>query len=288
MPVSIIFEVIAHRRLSWNIEGKAVTPDVLEILQDPITGEPLDLVDSGPGADGQLVIARVSGTRYPVTNGIVDFLAGAEMAGKNEKYRVMYDRISRLYDLPEKLLYAVCPGWFWTLKMEWMGEVEVSEGDTVLEVSIGTGLNLRFLQVPARYFGLDISMGMLKQCRRNLRAWNREAELFRGTAEQLPFTDEAFDAVYHVGGINFFNDKKAAIEEMVRVAKPGAGIMIVDENPVVVEKQYRRMPFVRKYFSKADVDVKPPVDLVPAHMLDVKLKDVWGSRSYCITLKKPG
>jgi ubiquinone/menaquinone biosynthesis C-methylase UbiE len=263
--------------------------DVLDILQDPSTGEPLEPVSGGsePTA-GLYLVARDSGNRYPVVDGIADFLADAEIAGKNEKYRVMYDRVSRLYDLPEKLIFAVRPGWFRNLKMDWLGEVEISEGDAVLEVSIGTGLNLRFLPVSARYFGLDISMGMLKQCRRNLRTWKREAELFHGTAERLPFKDEVFDAVYHVGGINFFNDRKAAIEEMIRVAKPGTKLMITDENPVVVEKQYRRVPFVRKYFSKADVNVEPPVDLVPPEMLDIRVKDVYGGRSYCLTFRKPG
>ena len=49
-------------------------------------------------------------------------------------------------------------------------------------------------------------------------------------AEDLPFIDQSFDVVLHVGGINFFSDKKRAIEEMIRVAKPSTKIMIADEN----------------------------------------------------------
>lgn len=30
-----------------------------------------------------------------------------------------------------------------------------------------------------------------------------------------------FDTVFHVGGINFFNDRARAISEMIRVARPG-------------------------------------------------------------------
>jgi ubiquinone/menaquinone biosynthesis C-methylase UbiE len=37
--------------------------------------------------------------------------------------------------------------------------------------------------------------------------------------------------VHHVGGITHFNDKAAAIAQMVRVAKPGARFMIVTSPP---------------------------------------------------------
>lgn len=54
-------------------------------------------------------------------------------------------------------------------------------------------------------------------------------ELFLGNAEALPYRDNSFESVFHVGGINFFNDKRKAIEEMIRIAKPGARILIADE-----------------------------------------------------------
>ena len=54
-------------------------------------------------------------------------------------------------------------------------------------------------------------------------------DLLLGNGEQLPVEDETFDGVFHVGGINFFNDKKSAIDEMIRVAKSGARILIADD-----------------------------------------------------------
>ena len=56
-----------------------------------------------------------------------------------------------------------------------------------------------------------------------------QGDLFLGNAECLPFADESFDVVFHVGGINFFNDRAKAIREMIRVAKPGSKILIADE-----------------------------------------------------------
>lgn len=58
----------------------------------------------------------------------------------------------------------------------------------VLEVSIGTGANLRLLPPGAEIHGLDLSMGMLRACRRNLRRAHREATLYQGEAERLPFS----------------------------------------------------------------------------------------------------
>ena len=58
--------------------------------------------------------------------------------------------------------------------------------------------------------------------------------------EALPYKDNSFDSVFHVGGINFFNDKKAAIEEMIRVAKPNTKITIVDETSKWVKKSIKK------------------------------------------------
>lgn len=98
---------------------------------------------------------------------------------------------------------------------------------------------------------LDAPAGQNRKCRKNLRKWNREAALFHGEAEHLPFADEAFDVVYHVGGIDFFNDKTGAIREMTRVAKPGTRIVIVGETEKVVAGTYQRMPVVRALLQQS-------------------------------------
>ena len=54
---------------------------------------------------------------------------------------------------------------------------------------------------------------MLANCQANLSRWQMDADLFLGNAESLPFADESFDVVFHVGGINFFNDRAKAIND---------------------------------------------------------------------------
>jgi len=112
-------------------------------------------------------------------------------------------------------------------------EPEELTDDRVQEVSIGPGINLPYLfETPGKIdvYGLDILLGQLHHCQDFCRKRGLEVDLFLGTAEALPFRDNAFEATFHVGGINFFGDKKAAIDEMIRVAKPGTKIAIADEN----------------------------------------------------------
>ena len=53
--------------------------------------------------------------------------------------------------------------------------------------------------------------------------------LIRGNASHLPLKDSYFDAVFHVGGINTFEEKELAIREMFGVARMEVKIIIVDE-----------------------------------------------------------
>ncbi len=104
---------------------------------------------------------------------------------------------------------------------------------------------------------------------------------------KAPFRDAIFDAVFHVGGINFFNDRARAIAEMIRVAKPGTKIVIVDETEKVVKDVYEKTPLTRRYFEKRETAVTSPVDLVPRTMLDTTSKEIGGGRLYCLSFRKP-
>ncbi len=103
----------------------------------------------------------------------------------------------------------------------------------VLEVSVGTGANLPFLArrvgAEGQRYGLDLSAAMLGVARKRAAAVGCPVHLVRGGAVSLPFVDEAFDAVLHFGGVNLFGDRARALAEMVRVAKPGATLVVGDE-----------------------------------------------------------
>jgi SAM-dependent methyltransferase len=114
-----------------------------------------------------------------------------------------------------------------------------------------------------------------------------EADLFQGAAEHLPFVDEAFDVVLHMGGINFFNDKALALSEMVRVARPGTKFVVVDETEDAA-RRYETTAVAGVFYSNRPEAISAPVDLLPPGMLEVGVKAVGGGDLYCLTFRKPG
>jgi ubiquinone/menaquinone biosynthesis C-methylase UbiE len=250
--------------------------DVLSMLCDPDTRYPFEL-------DGNTLRNTATGRIYPIRDGIPLFVS--TVTGPNLKYQAMYNRIAPGYDLAERIY-----SWLSRkpdFRREFLNELEVPEGSRVLEVSVGTGANLRYLPDNVDFYGIDLSWGMLHRCQKNLKRWNRRAHLFHGEAERLPFRVEAFDCVFHVGGINFFTDKARAIKEMIWVARPGAKILIVDETEKVVQKDYLRNPFTKKYFENGSEASHCPIDLVPKEMAEIKVREIANGKLYCLTFRKP-
>jgi len=263
-------------------------PDILSLICDPATRDALE-INTESDARGRLrefLVNPRTGRRFPVRNGIPVFLLEDEVFGSNRRYRAMYDRFAPFYDL-STWLYSRWKGMSVEARLrEYLDELEVEAGNRVLEVSVGTGRNLRFLPRSAQFLGLDISWGMLKQCQRNAAKWKLDVMLFMGTAERLPFQDEAFDVVFHFGGINFFNDKTAAIREMIRVARPGTKFVIGDENEALAQK-YEKLPVTSGFYGNRRQAISAPVDLLPPEMQDVQVKDIAGGDLYCLSFRKP-
>ncbi len=250
--------------------------EVLSLLCDPDTRYSFEL-------EGNSLRNTATGRVYPMRDGIPLFVSS--VTGSNLKYKNFYDRIAPGYDVAERLyrLFKKIPDW----RREILNELEVSVRARVLEVGVGTGANLRYLPPDADRFGVDLSWGMLHKCRRNMAKWGLNANLFQCEAERLPFRAEIFDCVFHVGGINFFNDKARAIKEMIWVAKPGAKIVIADETEQVVKEIYQRNPLSKAYFEPGSEKVTAPLDAVPDEMQEIKVREIAGGRLYCLTFRKP-
>jgi ubiquinone/menaquinone biosynthesis C-methylase UbiE len=250
--------------------------DLLSLLCDPDTRYTFELEDNS---------LRNSATCrvYPIRDGIPLFVS--TVTGPNLKYQTLYDRIASGYDVAEQL-------YRWLTRKpdfrpEFLKELEISPGAKVLEVSVGTGANLRYLPSNVDFYGVDLSWGMLNKCRKNLKRWGREAHLFQAEAERLPFRAGAFDCVFHVGGINFFTDPGRAIKEMIWVARPGTKIVIVDETEKTVREDCQRNPVTRRHFEPGSEKVRCPIDLVPETMQQVKAREIVGGKLYCLTFRKP-
>jgi ubiquinone/menaquinone biosynthesis C-methylase UbiE len=260
-----------------------MNPEALAFLAAPASDEALSLVEEG-GAS--FLVASGSGRRFPVSDGIPDFLEGSDLAGPNRRYQRLYDRTAAFYDFAT-WIYARLKGTSEAARRrEYLRDLEVSDDSRVLEVSVGTGANLDLLPRRAWYFGLDISRGMLQRCRRRARRAGLKLDLFLGAAERLPFKSGVFDSVLHVGGINFFSDRRRAVAEMVRVARPGTKIVIVDETEEFAAK-HEATPFARAFYGNRPERIEAPADLLPAGMQGVETRRVASGDLYCLSFRTP-
>ena len=226
---------------------------------------------------------------FPIVDGIPHFIQPESLTGFNRRFARTYDLFSWAYRLFSKIAFAYIGMNEETGRREITDRLE-PRGARVLEVSIGPGVNLPYLMNRpdvGEVFGLDISLGQLKRCQSYVAKKSWDVDLFLGNGEQLPFQNETFDGVFHVGGINFFNNKKAAIDEMIRVAKPGTRILISDETEKGAQGYERFIPGFKKSFGGQRATILPPMDLVPSNMLETRVFDIWKGWLYCIEFRKP-
>jgi ubiquinone/menaquinone biosynthesis C-methylase UbiE/uncharacterized protein YbaR (Trm112 family) len=236
-----------------------------------------------------VLTCRTCQKTFPIVDGIPHFIEPEKLTGFNLRFSRLYDWFSWGYRAFSKVAFA-CIG-----MDEATGRREITDrleprGGRVLEVSVGPGVNLPYLVHRAdvgEVFGLDISLGQLQRCQSYVAKTGWDVDLFLGNGEQLPFQNETFDSVFHVGGINFFNNKKAAIEEMIRVAKPAARILIADETEKGAQGYEKFIPGFKKSFGGKRRKIIAPIDLVPAEMLEKGVIDVWKGWLYCLEFRKP-
>jgi ubiquinone/menaquinone biosynthesis C-methylase UbiE len=131
-----------------------------------------------------------------------------------DRYAPRYDRDMRLV---ERVLFAGGREWV-------CGR---ANGD-VLEVAVGTGLNLPFYPPDVALTGLDLSPGMLAVARTRAAGLGRAVALREGDAQALPFPDASFDTVVCTLGLCGVPDERVAIAEMYRVLCPGGQLLLLD------------------------------------------------------------
>jgi ubiquinone/menaquinone biosynthesis C-methylase UbiE len=98
----------------------------------------------------------------------------------------------------------------------------------VLEVAIGTGLNLDHYPDQAQLTGVDLSPQMLAQARGRADRLGRSVQLHEGDAQQLEFPDASFDTVVCTFSLCAIPDDRKAVADMVRVLRPGGTLLLAD------------------------------------------------------------
>jgi ubiquinone/menaquinone biosynthesis C-methylase UbiE len=102
----------------------------------------------------------------------------------------------------------------------------VQTGQHVLDIACGTGVVSRAaaarVGASGSVIGFDINEGMLAVAAHR----SPEIEFRQGNASALPFEDARFDAVVCQFGLMFFPDRPLALQEMMRVLRPGGHLAV--------------------------------------------------------------
>ena len=134
---------------------------------------------------------------------------------------MFWDRISALYDLLENVYNRKG----YTETGQKVSDY-MESGDDVLECACGTGgISVHLALKCGKLIATDFSDGMLrraeKKCRRLDNVTFKKADITR-----LEFSDESFDKTVAGNVIYFLPEPKLAVEELLRVTKPGGKVII--------------------------------------------------------------
>ncbi len=98
----------------------------------------------------------------------------------------------------------------------------------VLEIGVGSGLNLPFYRRAQRVVGVDPSTKLLSLARKSAEQAPCPVELIEGTAERLPFAEGSFDTVLTTCTLCSIPDAVQALGEMRRVLRPGGRLIFLE------------------------------------------------------------
>lgn len=139
-----------------------------------------------------------------------------------EKIKARYNRISPYYDLME---FLVEKGVF----SRWRSKIFDSlDGDTVLEVGVGTGKNMDFYPVGKAITAIDFSRGMLSRARRKAQEKGINVDLVEMDVQDLQFDDQTFDTIVATFVFCSVPDPVRGLQEIKRVCKKGGKIILLE------------------------------------------------------------
>ncbi len=155
------------------------------------------------------------------------YVSGEQRAAKVND---LFARIARRYDFLNDLQsFGLHRNW----KRRVADLAKVAPGVHALDLCCGTGdISFALAQRGAEVTGLDFSPQMLEVAAqrqgRHPQSAIRNPQFIQGDAQQLPFPDHSFDIVTIGYGLRNLTSWERGVDEMFRVARPGARLIVLD------------------------------------------------------------
>jgi phosphatidylethanolamine/phosphatidyl-N-methylethanolamine N-methyltransferase len=213
-----------------------------------------------------------------------ELVAGADAATRalsataveNDFVEAVYDKLAKVYDLffgP-----TLHPG-----RLQAIQRMNIQPRERVLEVGVGTGINLSLYPRDCTITGIDFSGSMLEKAReRAARKDQASIRLLQMDAADLKFANNSFDIVYAPYLISVVPDPVKVACEMRRVCRPGGRIIFLNHflSPNLFVSRVERMisPFTIHIGFKADLDLPAflaQTDLQPVSIEKVNVPRIW-------------
>jgi demethylmenaquinone methyltransferase/2-methoxy-6-polyprenyl-1,4-benzoquinol methylase len=154
-------------------------------------------------------------------------------ASKKSQVEDMFDNIAPKYDLLNHVLSMKIDVMWRSTLVNWLKKDQPKE---VLDVATGTGDLAIAVQKGTRskVVGLDLSQQMLNVGVIKIKKLNLDGEISmqKGDAENLPFSDNRFDAVTVAFGVRNFENLPIGLAELRRVVKEGKSVFILEFSKV--------------------------------------------------------
>jgi phosphatidylethanolamine/phosphatidyl-N-methylethanolamine N-methyltransferase len=188
----------------------------------------------------------------------------------------VYDKLAKVYDLffgP-----TLHPG-----RLQAIERMNIQPGERVLEVGVGTGINLSLYPREADVTGIDFSSSMLEKAReRAARPDAAPVRLLQMDAAAMRFADDSFDIVYAPYLISVVPDPVKVAQEMRRVCRPGGRIIFLNHflSPNAILSRLERLisPMTIHIGFKSDLDLPAflaQADLKPVSIEKVNWPRIW-------------
>jgi phosphatidylethanolamine/phosphatidyl-N-methylethanolamine N-methyltransferase len=212
-----------------------------------------------------------------------ELVAGSDVATRalsvtaveNSFVEGVYDKLAKVYDL----IFGptLHPG-----RLRAIQRMGIQADDRVLEVGVGTGINVNLYPRECAVTGIDFSSSMLEKARERVAKGLPNVRLLQMDAADLKFADDSFDIVYAPYLISVVPDPVTVAREMRRVCRPGGRIVFLNHflSPNLILSRIERLisPFTIHIGFKSDLDLPAFLaqsDLQPVSIEKVNWPRIW-------------